>query len=152
MWLLAVKARGVDGSLGQRAAAAQAQSGERVPAPAAVARGALAIGHGDRTELSPQDALAVAAKATPSAASAADARDPSGHAIGDKVSVAADDYGKSILTFLNSTPKETTSSTIQPQSINRLDNNRQILRRPISKRPTLSKIANNIPDETQAGL
>jgi hypothetical protein len=59
----------------------------------------------------------------------------------------ADDYGKSILTNNYGTPKETASSTIQPQSINCLDNNRQILSRPISKRPALSKIADNIPDE-----
>ncbi len=53
-----------------------------------------AIGHGARTELSPQEALDIAAKAAPAAAPAGDLRDPSGRKIGDKVSVAADDYGK----------------------------------------------------------
>ena len=53
-----------------------------------------AIGHGARTELSPQEALDIAANAKPAAAPAGDERDPSGRKIGDKVSVAADDYGK----------------------------------------------------------
>ena len=53
-----------------------------------------AIGHGTRTELSPQEALDIAANAAPATAPAADERDPSGRKIGDNVSVAADDYGK----------------------------------------------------------
>jgi len=64
----------------------------------------------------------------------------------------ADDYGKSILTFLNGTPKETATSTVQPQTINSLNNNRQILSRSIANSPTLNKITNNIPDETKPGL
>lgn len=53
-----------------------------------------AIGHGQRTELSPQEALNIAANAAPAAAPAGDEHDPGGRKIGDKVSVAADDYGK----------------------------------------------------------
>jgi glutathione S-transferase len=53
-----------------------------------------AIGHGARTELSPQEALDIAAKASSTAAPSNDEHDPSGRKVGDKVSVAADDYGK----------------------------------------------------------
>jgi glutathione S-transferase len=53
-----------------------------------------AIGHGARTELSPQEALDIAAKANSATAPSNDAHDPGGRKAGDRVSVAADDYGK----------------------------------------------------------
>jgi glutathione S-transferase len=53
-----------------------------------------AIGHGGRTELSPQEALDIAARATSTAVPASDECDPCGRKVGDRVSVAADDYGK----------------------------------------------------------
>jgi glutathione S-transferase len=53
-----------------------------------------AIGHGDRTELSGADALAIARDATPAAAPAHDPADPSGLPPGAAVVVMADDYGR----------------------------------------------------------
>ena len=53
-----------------------------------------AIGHGQRTEMSTADALAIAAKSTPETAEQHDPNDPNGRKPGDKVEVAPDDYGK----------------------------------------------------------
>lgn len=53
-----------------------------------------AIGHGTRTEISPEDALAVAARASPLSPRLADPNDPNGRRPGDRVSVVPDDYGK----------------------------------------------------------
>ncbi len=53
-----------------------------------------ALGHGQRTEMSTAEALAIAAKATPQTAEQHDPNDPNGRKVGDKVEVAPDDYGK----------------------------------------------------------
>ncbi|MEJ0027614.1 MAG: glutathione S-transferase family protein [Rhizomicrobium sp.] len=53
-----------------------------------------AIGHGAKSDMSPAEALAVARAATPTAQDAADPHDPNGRKPGDKVTVAADDYGR----------------------------------------------------------
>jgi glutathione S-transferase len=55
-----------------------------------------AIGHGERSELSGEQALDIAAKATSAEVASADARDPSGRNVGDKVSVASDDFASSV--------------------------------------------------------
>ena len=51
-----------------------------------------AIGHGARSELSGQEALDIAARATPAEAASGDARDPDGRQVGNKVAVASDDF------------------------------------------------------------
>ena len=56
------------------------------------------IGHGARTEMTPEDALDLAAKATPQTPDRADPGDPNGRKPGDRVSVAPDDYGKIAVT------------------------------------------------------
>ena len=53
-----------------------------------------AIGHGTRQEISTAEALAIATKATPETAVAADPHDPNGRKPGDRVEVSPDDYGK----------------------------------------------------------
>jgi glutathione S-transferase len=53
-----------------------------------------ALGHGQRTEMSTAEALAIAAKATPQTAEQHDPNDPNGRKVGDKIEVAPDDYGK----------------------------------------------------------
>jgi glutathione S-transferase len=53
-----------------------------------------AIGHGSPTELSAQDALAIAAAATPQIHAAEDANDPAQRRPGDKVQVLPDDTGR----------------------------------------------------------
>jgi glutathione S-transferase len=53
-----------------------------------------AIGHGERSELSSGEALAIATAATPQTAVAADPADPNGRKPGDLVSVTPDDYGR----------------------------------------------------------
>lgn len=58
-------------------------------------RGRMAgIGHGDRREMTPAEALAAARAATPSDVGGHDPHDPSGLAPGAAVAVAADDYGR----------------------------------------------------------
>ena len=52
------------------------------------------LGHGQRREASPAEALEAARAAEPAAAPAHDATDPLGLSPGDLVSVAADDYGR----------------------------------------------------------
>jgi glutathione S-transferase len=53
-----------------------------------------AVGHGERSEMSSQDALELAAAATPQSPVFADPNDPNGRKPGDRVSVTPDDYGK----------------------------------------------------------
>ena len=53
-----------------------------------------AVGHGGRSEMSSQQALELAAAATPQSPAFADPDDPNGRKPGDKVSVTPDDYGK----------------------------------------------------------
>jgi glutathione S-transferase len=53
-----------------------------------------AIGHGRREELSGDEALAIAAKASPETSAKNDPDDPNGRKVGDKVRVVPDDYGK----------------------------------------------------------
>jgi len=54
----------------------------------------VAIGHGSMTPMQPQEALAIAKAAEPEAKRAEDPFDPRGLKPGDKVTVAADDYGR----------------------------------------------------------
>jgi glutathione S-transferase len=51
-------------------------------------------GHGERTEMSTADALAIAANATPQTEERSDPDDPNGRKPGDMVEVMPDDYGK----------------------------------------------------------
>jgi glutathione S-transferase len=53
-----------------------------------------AIGHGTRTDLSPQEALAIAKAAQPQTSPRQDDLDPSGRKVGDIVEVAPDDTGR----------------------------------------------------------
>jgi glutathione S-transferase len=53
-----------------------------------------AAGHGAREEMSADEALAIAAKASPETVNESDPGDPNGRKVGDKVLVAPDDYGK----------------------------------------------------------
>ena len=53
-----------------------------------------AVGHGRREEMSADEALAVAAKASPETSGENDPDDPNGRKVGDKVRVVPDDYGK----------------------------------------------------------
>ena len=52
------------------------------------------IGHGERSEISSADALALCAAAAPLTAVQADPRDPNGRKPGDRVIVTPDDYGR----------------------------------------------------------
>ena len=53
-----------------------------------------ALGHGDRTELEPQAALAIAHDATPALSAGVDARDPLAIAAGTRVTVTPSDYAE----------------------------------------------------------
>jgi hypothetical protein len=53
-----------------------------------------AIGHGLREEMSADEALGIAAKASPETVAENDPDDPNGRKVGDKVRVAPDDYGR----------------------------------------------------------
>jgi glutathione S-transferase len=53
-----------------------------------------AVGHGRREEMSAEEALAIAAKASPETVAENDPGDPNGRKVGDKVRVMPDDYGK----------------------------------------------------------
>ena len=53
-----------------------------------------AVGHGSRSEMSSQEALEIAAQASPQTPILADPDDPNGRRPGDHVSIAPDDYGK----------------------------------------------------------
>lgn len=65
-----------------------------MPNLAAWAKRVAAIGHGERREIDPKEALAVARAATPAGGLAHDAADPIGLAPGAPVVVMADDYGR----------------------------------------------------------
>jgi glutathione S-transferase len=52
------------------------------------------VGHGAREEMSADEALAIAAKASPETVDENDPGDPNGRKVGDTVVVAPDDYGK----------------------------------------------------------
>jgi len=56
------------------------------------------IGHGQRSELSAQEALAIAKNAQPATASRADPADAEGFRLGDRVSVTAEDTGRDPVT------------------------------------------------------
>jgi glutathione S-transferase len=64
------------------------------PRIAAWAERIAAIGHGAPSAMTPAEALAIARAATSDAVEAADPFDPRGLGPGDKVTVAADDYGR----------------------------------------------------------
>ena len=53
-----------------------------------------ALGHGQRTEMSTAEALAIAAKSKPLTEEQHDPNDPNGRKVGDRVEVSPDDYGK----------------------------------------------------------
>ncbi len=53
-----------------------------------------AIGHGSRTEMTSEEALDVAARASPLSPRSADPDDPNGRRPGDRVAIVPDDYGK----------------------------------------------------------
>jgi glutathione S-transferase len=53
-----------------------------------------AIGHRLREEMAAEEALAIAAKASPETVAKNDPDDPNGRKVGDKVRIAPDDYGK----------------------------------------------------------
>jgi glutathione S-transferase len=53
-----------------------------------------AIGHGTREEMTADEALAIAAKASPETVAKNDPDDPNGRKIGDRVRVVPDDYGR----------------------------------------------------------
>jgi hypothetical protein len=53
-----------------------------------------AVGHGRREEMSAEEALAIAAKASPETLAGDDPNDPNGRKVGDRVAVVPDDYGK----------------------------------------------------------
>ena len=53
-----------------------------------------AVGHGAREEMSADEALAIAAKASPETVDESDPDDPNGRKVGDRVLVVPDDYGK----------------------------------------------------------
>jgi glutathione S-transferase len=53
-----------------------------------------AIGHGDRSEMSPAEALEIGAGATPQSPTYGDPEDPNGRQPGDRVAIVPDDYGK----------------------------------------------------------
>jgi glutathione S-transferase len=66
----------------------------RFPYAAAWEGRARAIGDGSRKELSPGEALDIAAQASPDTLPAQDPGDPNGRKVGDRVRVTPDDYGK----------------------------------------------------------
>ncbi len=53
-----------------------------------------ALGHGLREEMAADEALAIAAKASPETLAESDPDDPNGRKVGDRVRVVPDDYGK----------------------------------------------------------
>ena len=66
----------------------------RVPLTLAWQRRLQTVGHGERTEMSSDEALDIAARAKPQTPILADPEDPNGRQPGDRVSVVPDDYGK----------------------------------------------------------
>jgi glutathione S-transferase len=66
----------------------------RTPLTLAWEKRIQAMGHGERTEMSSDEALDIAARAKPQTPTLADPDDPNGRQPGDRVSVMPDDYGK----------------------------------------------------------
>jgi glutathione S-transferase len=66
---------------------------EEFPRIAAWASRVRGVGHGRRTEMTPEEAVAVAQAATPATARSADRHDPNGLVPGTQVRVVPDDYG-----------------------------------------------------------
>jgi len=66
----------------------------RTPLTLAWERRIRTVGHGERTEMSSDEALDIAARAKPQTPILADPEDPNGRQPGDRVSVVPDDYGK----------------------------------------------------------
>jgi glutathione S-transferase len=66
---------------------------DEFPRIAAWADRVRGVGHGRRTEMTPEEAIAVARAATPATERSADPRDPNGLAPGGRVRVVPDDYG-----------------------------------------------------------
>lgn len=77
-----------------------------------------AIGHGDRTEIDPKAALAIARDAVPAATVRHDPSDPLGLSPGDKVVVMADDYGRDPVAgkLVAATPRSITLERDDPQT------------------------------------
>ncbi len=67
---------------------------EEVPRTRAWESRVKALGHGSRAEMSGEEALAIAAEASPQTPAMEDAGDPNGRKVGDRVRVVPDDYGK----------------------------------------------------------
>lgn len=74
-----------------------------------------AVGHGRREEMSAEEALAIAAKASPETLAESDPNDPNGRKVGDRVRVVPDDYGKVEV------PGEIVSLSAQHIAIRRID-------------------------------
>ena len=74
-----------------------------------------AVGHGRREEMSTDQALTIAAKATPETTPKNDPHDPDGRKVGDKAIVVPDDYGKVEV------PGEIVSLSAQHIAIRRVD-------------------------------
>jgi len=87
----------------------------RVPLTLAWQRRLQTVGHGERTEMSSDEALDIAARAKPQTPILADPEDPNGRQPGDRVSVVPDDYGKVEV------PGEIVSLSAQHIAIRRLD-------------------------------
>jgi glutathione S-transferase len=77
-----------------RAIARLDQMFDSLPHTLAWERRIQGIGHGSRVEMSAEEALNIAALASPQTPRGADADDPNGRKPGDQVSVVPDDYGK----------------------------------------------------------
>ncbi len=74
-----------------------------------------ALGHGERVEMPPAEALAIAKESRPTAEPAADPREPNGLEPGDAVSVVPDDYG------LDPVAGELVFSTVHEIAVRRRD-------------------------------
>jgi glutathione S-transferase len=76
-----------------RAAPTSVRMLDRFPAVTAWLARVEAMGQGERSDLAPADALAIARAATPTGGGTVDPADPSGLAAGDPVAIVPDDYG-----------------------------------------------------------
>ena len=74
-----------------------------------------ALGHGERVEMPPAEALAIAKESRPTAERAADPHEPNGLEPGDAVSVVPDDYG------LDPVAGELVFSTVHEIAVRRRD-------------------------------
>ncbi|HEY8514844.1 MAG TPA: glutathione S-transferase family protein [Candidatus Binatia bacterium] len=66
---------------------------DELPRVAAWAKRVDEMGHGERSDMAPAEALAIARDATPAPAGGVDPREPNGLRVGQSVSVTPDDYG-----------------------------------------------------------